>query len=79
MPYDLSKPIAWVGVDKKDRLVLSDCTRHGLNRRVVARKGEMMDTVTWISACMAEALGAEVRWWVVMDGEFFVLWVIWKE
>ncbi len=79
MPYDVSKPIAWVGADKKDRLLIHDRTKYGLNRRVVARKGEMMDTVLWISTCMAEALRTEVRWWVVEVDEFWFLWIVWKD
>lgn len=79
MPYDLQKPIAWVGSDKSDRLLISDVTRYGLHRTVVARKGEVMDVEAWLGAVISEARENEVDGWLVEIGEFWFLWLIWKE
>jgi hypothetical protein len=46
---------------------------------VVARKGEVMDVEAWLSAVMSEAQGNEVDGWLVEIGEFWFLWLIWKE
>ena len=78
MPYDVMKPIAWVGADKADRLLISDVTRYGLHRTVVARKGEVMDIETWQQAIASEAQSNEVTCFLVEIGEFFILWMIWK-
>ncbi len=79
MPYDVHKPIAWVGSDKSDRLLISDVTRFGLHRTVVARKADLMNVETWLQAVMSEAQGNEVHHWVVDIGEFWFLWIVWKE
>jgi hypothetical protein len=79
MPFDLLKPIAWVGTDKADRLLISDVTPSGLHRTVVARKGEVMDVEAWLGAVVSEARGNEVDGWLVEIGEFWFLWLIWKE
>ena len=79
MPYDVYKPIAWVGADKADRLLISDTTRHGLHRTVVARKGELMDIEAWQQAVASEAMKNEVEGFLVEVGEFFILWLLWKE
>ncbi len=76
MPYDVDSPLAWVG---SDRLVLKDRTRYGLHRRVVVRKGDMPDVYGWLTACMNEAGGADVHHWLVEQGEFYVLWIVWKD
>jgi hypothetical protein len=78
-PYDLLKPIAWVGTDKSDRLLISDVTPYGLHRTVVARKGEVMDIEAWQQAVDSEARGRAVECFLVEVGEFFILWMIWKE
>lgn len=83
MPFNLHNPIAWVGPDKCDRLLLSDVTRFGLHRKVVARKGDCVDVEMWLNAVQAEAGGAEVSWWsgwwTVEAEEFCYLWMVWKE
>lgn len=73
---DLIDPLAWVG---EDRLVLKDITRYGLNRRVVARKGDVPSVYEWLLQCNKEANGAEVYHWLVEIGDFIVLWIVWKE
>lgn len=78
-PYDLLKPLAWVGEDKSDRLLISDVTKYGLHRTVVARKGEVMDIETWQQVVASEARGNAVESFLVEIDEFFVLWMIWKE
>jgi hypothetical protein len=74
---DLQKPIAWVGEDKADRLLVDDTTRHGLRRMVVARKGEPMEVSIWLSTAESEARGPVDSWLVERDG-FFLLWMVWK-
>lgn len=73
---DLINPIAYVG---EDRLVLKDVTRWGLNRRVVARKGDVPNVYEWLISCTSEAKDVEVYHWIVEVGEFYVLWIVWKE
>lgn len=77
--FDVQKPIAWVGEDKSDRLVISDVTRFGLQRRVVARKDALMDVDMWLSAIQSEARGNQVYWWQVYVDGFYFLWMVWKE
>jgi hypothetical protein len=79
MSYDLQKPIAWVGADKADRLLISDVSQYGLHRTVVARKGEVMDVEAWLGAVASDARGNAVEGWLVEIGEFWFLWLIWKE
>lgn len=79
MPFDLQHPIAWVGADKADRLLISDVTRYGLHRTVVARKGELMDIEAWQQAVESEARKNEVHYWLVEIDEFWFLWMCWKE
>lgn len=73
---EVNQPLAWLG---SDRLLLDDTSRFGLRRRVIARKGEMMDMVRHISQAMDAARGAEVDWWMFERGEFWFLWIVWKE
>jgi hypothetical protein len=79
MTYDLQKPIAWVGADKADRLLISDVTRYGLHRTVVARKHDVMDIEMWMQVVETEAHGNEIQSFLVMIDEFYFLWMIWKE
>jgi hypothetical protein len=76
MPFDLHNPIAWIG---DDRLLISDVTRYGLRRKLVARKGEPMDVETWMGVAEKEAQGNPVQGWLVEVGEFYFLWIVWKE
>jgi hypothetical protein len=78
-PYDLTKPLAWVGENKAERLLISDVTIYGLHRMVVARKGELMDIEAWQQAVENKARGNAVESFLVEIGEFFILWMIWKE
>jgi len=79
MPYDLQKPVAWVGPDKADRLLISDVTPHGLHRTVVARKNEPPNMVQWLQAVMSEARDRQVHHWLVEEDSFWILWIVWKE
>lgn len=79
MPYDLQKPIAWVGADKADRLLISDVTPSGLHRTVVARKGDVMDVEAWVQAVQSEARKNEIEGFLVEVDGFYILWLIWKE
>ena len=78
MPYDLQKPLARVGDDKSDRLLISDVTRFGLHRRVIARKDEVMDIDAWIDS-VRQQTRAELYWWLVWIEGFYFLWIVWKE
>jgi len=79
MPYDTQDPIAWVGSDLSDRLLISDVTPYGLHRTLVARKGEVMDVDTWMQAVQSEARKNPVEGFLVEIGEFWFLWLLWKE
>ena len=79
MPFNLQNPIAWVGADKADRLLISDVTRYGLHRTVVARKGELMDMVSWLTTVMGAAGENKVHHWLVEIDGFCFLWMVWKE
>jgi hypothetical protein len=72
----LQKPLAWIG---DDRLLISDVTRYGLHRKVVARKGGMMDVEGWVQVAEREAQGNAVQGFLVEIGEFLFLWMVWKE
>ncbi len=79
MPYDIHKPIAWVGADKSDRMLIADVTKYGLHRTVVARKDDVMDVEAWQQAVASEAMHNPVDGFLIeMDG-FFILWLVWKE
>ena len=79
VPFDLQKPLAWVGADKADRLLISDRTKYGLQRRVVARKNEIMDVETWLQTAEREASPYTVELFLVEIGEYWFLWMLWKE
>jgi hypothetical protein len=74
---DLTRPLAWVGEGKKDRVILDDITRRGLHRLVVARKGEPMEAEAWLAAARQKA-GKDVTSWIVEQDGFFILWIVWK-
>lgn len=78
-PYSLQKPLAWVGPDKNDRLLISDVTKYGLHRTVVSRKNEMPDVVSWMQAVISEARNNEIHYWIVEIEDFVVLWIVWKD
>lgn len=67
-----------MGDDLLDRLVIADKTKHGLHRRVIARKSEMMDIDAWLDSVRRQT-SAEVSWWLVRIDEFYFLWIVWKE
>lgn len=73
---DLIDPIAWVG---EDRLVVKDCTRYGLNRRVIARKGDLPNVYDWLMHCNQEANDMQVYHWMVEVESYYVLWIVWKD
>ena len=73
----VAAPLAWLGRD--DRLLLDDTSRFGLRRRVIARKGEMMDVETHILMATDMAKGAEVYGWMIERDDFFFLHIVWKE
>lgn len=71
------KPLAWVG---HDRLLLDDRTVYGLRRKVIARKDDIPNQVTWLQAAYQQAGTADVHWWLVQRNDGFVyLWIVWKE
>ena len=70
------KPIAWVGAD---RILLDDVTSLGLHRKVIARKDDIPNVVTWLQAVFDEARDAQVHWWLVQRGDYMYLWMIWKK
>lgn len=72
----VDKPIAWLG---NDRLLLDDKTRFGLRRRVFARKGEWVEYLTHLKQAMDMAKGADVFHWMFESGDFYYLWIVWKE
>lgn len=70
-------PLAWVG---NDRLLLDDQTVYGLRRKVIARKGDIPNQVTWLQAAYQQAGKADLNWWLVQKNDGFVyLWIVWKE
>lgn len=73
----VTNPLAWLGRD--DRLLLDDTSRFGLRRRVIARKGTMMDVEAHILLAEKMARGAEVCGWLYELDDYFFLWIVWKE
>ena len=73
----VNDPIAWVGAD---RILLDDVTSLGLHRKVIARKDDVPNVVTWLQAVFSEAGDAKVRWWLVpKDDGYLYLWIVWKK
>jgi len=70
--------LAWVD---EDRLLIKDRTRHGLHRRVIARKGGMPSAELWEQAVsLHDKVDRErLTHWFVRQGEFGVLWITWKD
>ena len=73
----VSNQLSWLGRD--DRLLLDDVSCFGLRRRVIARKGEMMDVEAHIQLAADMARGAEVYGWLVESEGINYLWIVWKE
>lgn len=70
--------LAWVD---EDRLLLKDRTRHGLHRRVIARKGESPNAEVWVAAVAIDDKIERERItfrYAEHDG-FWFLWIVWKE
>jgi hypothetical protein len=73
---DPLRPIAWAG---DDRLLLNDCTPHGLRRKVIARKSDWLaNAEEWIKGAEKEA-GKAVDTIAFERDDFFFLWIFWKE
>lgn len=70
------KPIAWVGAD---RILLDDVTSLGLRRKVIARRDDIPNVVTWLQAAFEEAGNARVHWWLVDKDPYSYLWIVWKK
>lgn len=70
--------LAWLD---EDRILLKDRTRQGLHRRVIARKGDMPDAEVWVAAvAIADKIDRErITHRFVQYGEFWFLWIFWKE
>lgn len=73
---DPKNPIAWVS---EDRILLNDVTRHGLHRKVIARKYEPMDVELWLNSVQNDAGENKVSGWLVEREGFFYLWLVWKD
>jgi len=74
---DPQKVLAWVD---EDRLLIKDRTRHGLHRRVIARKGAAPNH-EWVRAVsISDKVAMErIKHWYVEQDEFCYLWIFWKE
>lgn len=74
----VDQPIAWVGAD---RILLDDVSRFGLRRQVIARRGEPMDVEIWVDAASNQSSMSRdrIHWWLVERGEYWFLWIVWKE
>lgn len=74
---DPLKVLAWVD---DDRLLIKDRTKHGLHRRVIARKGGAPNA-EWVRAVsIYDNVELErITHWYVQQGEFCFLWIFWKE
>lgn len=74
---DPQQVLAWVD---DDRLLIKDRTRHGLHRRVIARKGAAPHH-EWVRAVfISDKVAMErIKHWYVEQGEFCYLWIFWKE
>ena len=81
----LDQPLAWVGAD---RILLDDVSRFGLRRKVIARKGGMMDVEAWlkvigeqwrVNSDQSAVSSEQLHCWLVERGEFWFLWIVWKE
>lgn len=74
----VDKPVFWIG---HDRVLCNDKTVYGLRRKVIARKDEPPNCVTWIAVAIEEAKPVMPKWWLARresDG-FWLLWITWKE
>lgn len=76
MMQPVDKPLAWVG---HDRVLLSDVTIYGLHRKVIARKDDIPNVVTWLQAAYQGSRDARVHWWLFERDDFYFLWIVWKE
>lgn len=74
---DPQKVIAWLD---EDRLLVYDRTRHGLHRRVIARKAGYPSAEVWLEAISIHDKVERERLthWFVQQGEFGYLWITWK-
>ena len=73
----VDRPLGWAG---DDRILCDDRTVYGLRRKVIARKDDIPQMVTWLRAAFEEARDANVHWWLVLKADgFFYLWIVWKE
>lgn len=75
---DPQKVIAWVD---EDRLLVFDRTRHGLHRRVIARKDGCPNADVWLEAIHIhdKVDRNQLTHWFVQQDDFVFLWIIWKD
>lgn len=74
----VDQPLAWVGTD---RILLDDVSRFGLRRKVIARRGEPIDVDVWLEAVSRQSSidSNQLHCWLVERGEYWFLWIVWKE
>ena len=70
--------LAWLD---EDRILLKDRTRLGLHRWVIARKGDLPDAEVWVAAvAIADKIDRDrITHRYVQYGDFWYLWIFWKE
>lgn len=73
---DPQKPIAWLG---DDRLLLDDITVYGLRRRVLARKGDLVNLITHMHQAGQLAGSSPLNHWMFEKDDFYYLWIVWKD
>lgn len=75
----MTRPLAWIGMDKADRLLADDVTIFGLRRMVVARKDEPPNVSDYLMTAQAQTTGQVYAWCVLKEDGFWYLWIVWKE
>ncbi len=61
-------------------LLIKDRTKHGLHRRVIARKG-CLPNAEWVRAVsIHDNVELErIKHWYAQQDEYWLLWIFWKE
>lgn len=76
------QPLAWIGMDKADRLLADDVTVFGLRRMVIARKGMAPDVDDYVETVQKRYPNEEIYFCLTdleRDDGFMYLWIFWKE
>ncbi|MCZ2076191.1 MAG: hypothetical protein LC130_14465 [Bryobacterales bacterium] len=74
-----SSPLAWIGMDKGDRLLADDVTPYGLHRLVVARRGEPPNVTDYLVTAQRRTTANIYAWCVLKNDGFWYLWIVWKD